>query len=65
MLLAGTQLEEAVGAPVLMLPTKESAHIEQEAQGTPELRSIDGDLADTASTENAADDGQAVLPFSA
>ncbi len=64
-LLAGTQLEEAVGAPVLMLPTKESAHIEQEAQGTPELRSIDGDLADTASTENAADDGQAVLPFSA
>jgi len=59
------RLEEMIGAPILTLPTKEPAPIEQETADAPGLRSIDGDLADTAPTENAADNGQAVLPFSA
>ncbi|MGB7235014.1 MAG: hypothetical protein WBD41_03440 [Rhodococcus sp. (in: high G+C Gram-positive bacteria)] len=58
-------VEEAVGAPIFMLPATEPAPIEQETAEAPGLRSIDGDLADTAATENAADNGQAVLPFSA
>jgi len=59
------RLEQIIGAPILTLPTKEPAPVEQETAEAPGLHSIDGDLADTTSTENAADDGQAVLPFSA
>lgn len=59
------RLEEIIGAPILTLPAKDTDSPEQETSGTAELRSIDGDLADAASTENATDDGQAVLPFSA
>jgi len=59
------RLEEIIGAPILTLPTKEPAPIEQEAVEAPGPRSIDGDPTDTASAKNAADGAQAVLPFSA
>ena len=59
------RLEEIIGAPILSLPAKEPAPTEPATPGTPELRSIDGDLADASPTQNAADVTQAALPFSA
>ena len=59
------RLEEMIGAPILSLPAKEAAPIEHDQPDATELRSINGEGADSLPTENAADDAQTVLPFSA
>lgn len=58
------RLEEMIGAPILTLPVKSPATSEPETTEVAELRSIDGDLADTPPAV-VVDDAQAVLPFSA
>ncbi len=59
------RLEEMIGAPILSSPVQGMTAPTGADQRLPELRSIDGEVADSLPAEDAADDAQAVLPFSA